>query len=595
MSHLDRFVPEPRLREVNHVDVGVPLVRAHDLVRHLDLASSALVRALFVLRTIPSRARGETPPRESLRLDDIGAAGTGFQIFVDEPTSFLVGSVGRFWESDIPFRTVPAQDFGAFEEPGWGKLAWEIRFEARGDHATRITVEVRVTAGDDAAWQKFRHYFALIGPFSRFIRRHVLELVVRRLGTPEADELVRALPGDDLLPNAKAQVTQGITINAKPETIWPWLVQMGCGRGGWYSYDLFDNGGEPSARRIEHELQSLTVGDELAATPDGPEGFIVERIDPERCLLLRGLFDTEAERRVLPGESRPARFIEVAWAFVLEPLDSETTRLIARVRADLVPDRKLLRTLQTRIVHRVMEARQLENIRCRAEGQLRKHATTAGDVSEGLVGALGMAFDFGTPFLRGARSHWGLAKEDAERVYPGDDIVPQPNWSWTHAVEINAGAARVWPWIVQMGQDKAGFYSYQWLENLVGCDLENADKVHPEWQSLGVGDPFRLHPKAPPLTVASIAAGRHLIVSSPTTVAQASERGEDFVAVSWGLFVEALAGDRCRFISRYRVAHGSGIRGRLAYGPSFAESVGFIMDRRMLLGVKQRAEAGELV
>jgi len=142
---------------------------------------------------------------------------------------------------------------------------------------------------------------------------------------------------------------------------------MGCGRGGWYSYDLLDNGGKPSARRIEPRLQSLAAGDELAATPAGPEGFIVERIDPEHCLLLHGLFDTEAKRRVAPTESRPARFLEVSWAFVLEPLDSESTRLIARVRADLVPDRKLLRTFQTRIVHRVMEARQLENIRRRAE------------------------------------------------------------------------------------------------------------------------------------------------------------------------------------------------------------------------------------
>jgi len=379
MSNLDRFVPAPRLREVTHVDVGVPLVQAHEVVRHFDLASSALVRALFVLRTVPARMRGETPATASLRLDDIGAVGTGFQIFVDEPSSFLVGSVGRFWEPDIPFRTIPASDFGSFEESGWGKLAWEVRFEARGDHATRITVEVRVTAGDDASWQKFRHYFALIGPFSRYIRRHVLELVVRQLGTPDAAELVRELRGDDLVPNAKAQVTQGVTIDAKPDAIWPWLVQMGCGRGGWYSYDLLDNNGQPSARRIQQELQHLAVGDELAATPDGPDGFVVERIEPERCLVLRGLFDAEAERRVLPNEPRPARFIEVSWAFVLEPLDSKSTRLIARVRADFMPDRKLLRTFQARVVHRVMEARQLENIRRRAERRL-PHRATAGDV-----------------------------------------------------------------------------------------------------------------------------------------------------------------------------------------------------------------------
>jgi len=63
---------------------------------------------------------------------------------------------------------------------------------------------------------------------------------------------------------------------------------------------------------------------------------------------------------------------------------------------------------------------------------------------------------------------------------PGDERVPAPTSHWTHGIDIDAPAETVWPWIAQVGADKGGFYSHQWLENVAGCDVKNADRVHPE-------------------------------------------------------------------------------------------------------------------
>jgi hypothetical protein len=213
----------------------------------------------------------------------------------------------------------------------------------------------------------------------------------------------------------------------------------------------------------------------------------------------------------------------------------------------------------------------------------------ARSVREGLVGALGALVNLGTPFLRHVRSRWGLAFEEAQRTYPGDDLVPKPNWMWTHAVDIDVSVADVWPWLVQLGQDKAGFYSYAWLENLAGCQIRNANAIHAAWQKLKVGDPLKLHPKVPPLTVAALEPGRWFVVTSEPEDEIASETATE-AHVSWLFLLETLGPNRCRLVSRFRVNHARGLRARLSYGPWVTESVGFVMDRAMLLGIKKRAE-----
>ena len=118
-----------------------------------------------------------------------------------------------------------------------------------------------------------------------------------------------------------------------------------------------------------------------------------------------------------------------------------------------------------------------------------------------------VAFGLLTPFLRGRRQHWGVSPELAATVHPGDELVPAPLWEWTHGIDVAAPARVVWPWVAQIGANKAGFYSYQWLENVVGCGVRNAETIHPEWH-VRLGDSLSLHPKMPGLDVVRVDDGR---------------------------------------------------------------------------------------
>jgi hypothetical protein len=178
------------------------------------------------------------------------------------------------------------------------------------------------------------------------------------------------LPGDDLV-LARWQTTRGITISAPPDEVWPWLVQMGYGRGGWYSYDWlerrigagdFAEGG--SATRVIPELQRLVVGDTVALSPAG--GLTVTVLEPAKALVLhyRMSLITAA-----PASEHDPAILDWTWAFALHAVNESSCRLLVRVRADyhprllrpLVPfllepvqfimERKLLRTIERRVRH----------------------------------------------------------------------------------------------------------------------------------------------------------------------------------------------------------------------------------------------------
>jgi hypothetical protein len=134
-----------------------------------------------------------------------------------------------------------------------------------------------------------------------------------RWGASDA-ELARSLPGDDLLTSPTFNATRAITIDARPENVWPWLVQVGVKRGGWYSYDLLDNLGRESARSIVPMLQNIAVGDVLPISPDGKQGMHVIELDAPRSMVWG-----------TPGLT--------TWSWVFDPLPGGGTRLITRVRA----------------------------------------------------------------------------------------------------------------------------------------------------------------------------------------------------------------------------------------------------------------------
>jgi hypothetical protein len=140
-----------------------------------------------------------------------------------------------------------------------------------------------------------------------------------------------------------------------------------------------------------------------------------------------------------------------------------------------------------------------------------------------------------------------------------------------HAVEIDAPREEVWPWLAQIGQDRAGFYSYEWLENLAGCRMHNADAIHPEWQEREVGEAVMLH-WAHGLPVTRFEPARAIGL-----------RG-------WGTFeLEALPGSRTRLVACGEPAHGIG---RAVY-PLLVQLPHFVMERKMLLTIKSLAEAAK--
>ena len=174
---------------------------------------------------------------------------------------------------------------------------------------------------------------------------------------------------------------------------------------------------------------------------------------------------------------------------------------------------------------------------------------------------------------------WGATDEELSERLPGDEFVEHPNTTATHAITINAPVEEVWPWLVQMGQDKGGFYSYAWLENMVGCHMRNAGRIMPEFQRLQVGDSVRLHPKAPPLPVLICVPPRALVLGNNI------ERPG-----TWGFYLKEVDEDTTRLVVRGRGDWGHGLTNLLVARAVF-EPAHFIMERKMLLGIKQRAEA----
>src|SRR5688500_8133896 len=143
-------------------------------------------------------------------------------------------------------------------------------------------------------------------------------------------ELHGPYPGDELLPSPRKIITHAITILAPATTIWPWLVQMGAGRAGWYSYDWIDNGGRPSVKSIIPALQHLQVGDLLPAIPGKKDSFLVREVQPGRALIFVVPLPTALEN---PDTwLRLAGPLRVSWALILETINPGYTRLISRGR-----------------------------------------------------------------------------------------------------------------------------------------------------------------------------------------------------------------------------------------------------------------------
>ena len=202
------------------------------------------------------------------------------------------------------------------------------------------------------------------------------------------------------------------------------------------------------------------------------------------------------------------------------------------------------------------------------------------------------------PFLRGYRCRWGTTGEEVHAELPGDDLVPNPKIRMTWGITINTPVESVWPWVVQIGQGRGGFYSYQFLENMVGCEIYNADCIMPEHQQLPLETGISLHPDMPPLSVARHDEGYfyflHMCMDIRTQTSFDPKQGVDaypekYMNVGWGFYLQKIDDNQTRFLSRWLADYDPSFGNKIGYN-LFLEPVGFVMGRKMLIGTKQRAE-----
>lgn len=201
----------------------------------------------------------------------------------------------------------------------------------------------------------------------------------------------------------------------------------------------------------------------------------------------------------------------------------------------------------------------------------------------------------GAPLIRRFYNRHGATDDELERPLPGDHLVAHPKLGYTRAITIDAPADQVWPWLVQFGQGRGGFYSYDALENLIGCGIHSVDRLLPQHQRLAVGDIIRSGRDThacwqvvevdPPRHLVLLGAGTPAQPEIPRIVDRIPERG--YVASTWQWVLEPLDdGRRTRLL----------VRQRLTYSPNqswlwhLVEPLNFVMEHRMLRGIRDRAE-----
>lgn len=401
--------------------------------------------------------------------------------------------------------------------------------------------------------------------------------VSRRSGAT-AGEIAAVLPGDEIVPSPMWESTRAITIDAGPADVWPWIVQMGYPkfRAGWYTPHWLDRLQwgirEASAERIRPDLQQLEAGDRIPDSPDWSVFFTVEHVEPGHALVLH------STRHLI----KPMRAIDFSWAFVLERVSAGRTRLIMRARATCQP-RVAWLALGGLIgvgdfVNASVMLRGIKR-RCeRSEPAGRAPATTAASVLHSAGEAALAAPLFATaPLLRRWHLRWGATDAEVTDAMPGDELVSDPSFSATRAITIDAPPSAVWPWIVQIGVGRAGFYSYDILDN---AGRESARELLPDYQHPQVGDWVPMAHTVNETTafkVAGFEPDRWLLWEKPHS--------------TWAWKLTPLSEGRTRLVVRlkdrfaWRESPGGALLSLILF-----EFGDFPMMRKLLLELRERAE-----
>ena len=173
---------------------------------------------------------------------------------------------------------------------------------------------------------------------------------------------------------------------------------------------------------------------------------------------------------------------------------------------------------------------------------------------------------------------WGATDAEVAASFTGDELVPSPRITYTRAVTINASPEEIYPWIVQLGAEKGGMYSYSWFEtNILRCELINADRIHPEWQNLKVGDPMKMCPGTsgpPPYEIAILKPNQAIVMG---------HKDKGAWVEAWQFNLVPQEDGTTRLVIRSRSSAEGLIWDVIRPGE-------FIMMRGMMLGIKERAE-----
>lgn len=194
----------------------------------------------------------------------------------------------------------------------------------------------------------------------------------------------------------------------------------------------------------------------------------------------------------------------------------------------------------------------------------------------GLLGLL-LLLIFVVWLLTPRLDRWGATDAELAATYPGDELLPQPKSFVNRAVTIRARPDQIYPWLRQLGAERGGLYSYTGFEKLIGCPLTNADRIHPEWQELRVGDAVKMcphEPAPPPYIVALIHPDAALVMGH-------QEQGK-WVDL-WQFVLTPQSDGSTRLLLRTRTMMVGGFWDVIHPGV-------FVMERGMLLGIKARAE-----
>lgn len=207
--------------------------------------------------------------------------------------------------------------------------------------------------------------------------------------------------------------------------------------------------------------------------------------------------------------------------------------------------------------------------------------------------AVGISLLF-SPVIRGWYNRWGATDDEINAALPGDDLAPHVRLGYTRAITINAPAATVWKWLIQIGQGRGGLYSYEGLENLIGCDMHNAETIVPALQHLKAGDFVRLGPPGyPQYKVVEVCPTHRLILTGADpktgeTLDCSRPLPPVYTISNWVFVLKQCKDGSTRLIVRSRLDYNPTVMNDLLW--HLMEPINFVMERKMLLGIKQRAE-----